>query len=301
MSTNDYAQQQTSQNHPSREKAPRENAPRENRSLRPSPFLMMTEAMRATLDIAALIPSAALLNSAPRGDGHPVMVIPGFMASDSSTYVLRRFLRSLGYEVHGWGLGRNTGPRDGLRTKLFERLNEISNLHDQKKVTVIGQSLGGIYTRIIAHQMPDMVRQIIMLGSPFAGTKNTARPVQMLFRWASGIKKDEHIPPEIRRQFSQNPPVPATAIYSKLDGITHWRSCIHKLSAEELAKDSQVENLEVVCSHVGMAFNPAVLYAVADRLALPEGAWQPFAKSKANTRLVYPKPEAVKQDKSEAA
>ena len=102
MSTNDYAQQQTSQNHASRENAPREHASRANRSLRPSPFLMMTEAMRATLDIAALIPSAALLNSAPRGDGHPVMVIPGFMASDSSTYVLRRFLRSLGYEVHGW-------------------------------------------------------------------------------------------------------------------------------------------------------------------------------------------------------
>ncbi len=271
---------------------------KKNSAMRPSPFLMMTEVIRATWDFAALLPSAGLLDNAPRGDQHPVLVIPGFMASDASTYVLRNFLHSLGYKVHGWGLGRNTGPRTGLRVKMSERLGELSQRYDNKKITLIGQSLGGIYARVIANQAPEIVRQVIMLGSPFAGMKSTSRPVQALFQWSSGIKEDNDVGPEIRRMFIENPPLPSTAIYSKLDGIAHWRSCIHKLPVGEETKDHQLENIEVVCSHIGMAFNPATLYAVADRLALPEGQWQPFAKSKANTRLIYPKPEPVEQKKA---
>ncbi len=274
-----------------------ETKERQNKTQRPSAVLMFTEGVRALWDLGALAPSAAaLLSSAPRGDNHPVLVLPGFMASDRSTYILRSFLRSLGYKVHGWGLGRNRGPRDGMVDKLGARVNDLYNRYDRQKITVIGQSLGGIYARFVGHRAPDKVRQVIMLGAPFAGIKRTARPVQALFEWSSGMT-EEKIDPELRRQYTENPSVPSTAIYSKLDGITHWRSCIHKLAAGESAADQQIENIEVMSSHVGMAVNPTVLYAVADRLALDEGQWRPFAQSKANSRLVYPKPEPVEQVK----
>src|SRR5215471_8134087 len=84
---------------------------------------------RAFLEFAALLPAYPFLRRAPRGDGHPVLVFPGFMASDFSTRTLRRFLRSRGYAVHGWGLGRNLGPSPELALRMVERLQDVRRRH----------------------------------------------------------------------------------------------------------------------------------------------------------------------------
>src|SRR5690349_8104798 len=104
---------------------------------------------RALLELAALLPAYPFLRRAPRGDGHPVLVLPGFMASDFSTRTLRRFLRDLGYAAHGWKLGRNVGPSPELVGRLVERLQELRARHG-RRISLIGWSLGGIYARELA-------------------------------------------------------------------------------------------------------------------------------------------------------
>src|SRR5262249_13279921 len=123
---------------------------------------------RAFLEFAALVPASPFLRRAPRGDGHPVLVFPGFMASDFSTRTLRRFLRDLGYAVHGWKLGRNLGPSPAVVRGLVERLQEVRSRHG-RRVSLIGWSLGGIYARELARNFASDVRQGIPPASPFRG------------------------------------------------------------------------------------------------------------------------------------
>ena len=133
----------------------------------PSAMLALTELPRALFELGSLPFAAPVLATAPRGDGHPVLVLPGFIASDTSTAVLRRYLAKLGYDAHAWELGRNLGPRaiGAEGEKLIARLRAI---HDAtgEKVSIVGWSLGGIMARIIARRAPDAVRQVITLGHP---------------------------------------------------------------------------------------------------------------------------------------
>src|SRR5438874_9323897 len=108
----------------------------------PSPALLALEG-RAWLEFAALLPALPLLTRAPRGDGHPVLVLPGYLASDRSTQVLRWFLRSRGYHVHGWRLGRNRGPAPDLIDGLRDRFTALVDRHG-RPMTLVGWSLGGI-------------------------------------------------------------------------------------------------------------------------------------------------------------
>ena len=104
---------------------------------------------------------------APRGDGHPVLTLPGFLASDLSMAPMRRYLRELGYDAYAWKMGRNIGGVSRMRAALRDRLDEI---HDAtgRKVSIVGWSLGGVYARDLALQAPEMVRCVVTLGSPFA-------------------------------------------------------------------------------------------------------------------------------------
>jgi pimeloyl-ACP methyl ester carboxylesterase len=212
--------------------------PRLGRHLAWLPF----EGVRAFAERLFYVPSAPLLERAPRGDGHPVLVLPGFLAADDSTRVLRRYLRKLGYSSHPWLLGRNLGSRGLVRERLVERAAELADRHG-RKLSLVGWSLGGIYARELAKRMPELVRQVITLGSPFGDAPETKGA----------------------------PPVPATAIYSKTDGVTHWRSCRESDGPER-------ENIEVPGSHCGLGWNPLALWAIADRLAQTEGAWRPFER-----------------------
>ncbi len=236
--------------------------------------------LRAPWEFGASLAALPILMSAPRGDGHPVLVFPGLAASDISTGPLRRYLKDRNYAPHRWELGRNFGPRPGVLAGC-EQL--VAKLHERygRKVSLIGWSLGGIYARETAKQVADKVRSVITLGTPFAGHPRATNAWQ-LYEFVSGEQVDNRRDwDEIKRA----PPVPTTSIYSRTDGIVAWQC-----SVQEAAP--QTENIEVEASHVGLGVNPAVLYAIADRLAQPEGQWQPFDRSGLR-QLVYRDPAAA--------
>lgn len=218
---------------------------------------------RALLELAALVPAYPFLRRAPKGDGHPVLVLPGFMANDFSTRTLRRFLRERGYGAHGWKLGRNTGPSDRVVTGLAERLAELRRRYDER-VSLIGWSLGGIYARELARHFPSEVRQVITLASPFRAPEASNVP-----RFLVGRRGAHPNEAALREQLSAPLTVPTTSIWSRTDGIAAWRSCV--------VEDGPLsENIEVEASHLGIGHHPVVLLTLADRLAQADGAWKPF-------------------------
>ena len=236
----------------------------EHGMLRSPGLLRVALEWRVLWEYGAALATQPLLRRGPKGDGHPVMVFPGLVASDLSTQPLRQFLESLGYAAYPWEHGRNVGPREGLLDACLARLKALRKQH-RKKVSLIGWSLGGLYARELAKLAPNDVRLVITLGTPFTGhpkATNAWRIYELLSRSKVG---DADLMAEIRKP----PPVPTTSIYSRSDGIVSWRCSLND-------PGPLVENIEVPASHVGMGANPFVLYAVADRLAQPTGRWRPF-------------------------
>lgn len=237
----------------------------------PSALLVLTELPRALAELGSLPLATPLLMKAPRGDGHPVLVLPGLSTTDRSTALLRRYLSVLGYDVHAWELGRNLGPKaigDGGE-KLIARLEEINTATGQK-VTLIGHSLGGILARQLSRRRPEMVRQIVTLGSPFAGDPRSTN-VWKLYEYLCGHSVSDA---DTRAQLLEShdaPPVPSTSIYTKGDGIVAWQSCLEP-------ETSTTDNIEIPGSHCGLCVNPIAMYAIADRLAQPLAGWKPFAR-----------------------
>src|SRR5436305_5669691 len=117
----------------------------------PSKTLMLLET-RAIHEFGAFLGALPLLTLAPRGDGHPVLVLPGLVASDSSTRPLRAFLKSKGYAVSGWRQGRNLGLRHGVQHAMVDLVRELNDTHGQK-LSLVGWSLGGLYARQLAKTM----------------------------------------------------------------------------------------------------------------------------------------------------
>ena len=229
--------------------------------------LFALEQARAVREFAAVGARRALLGAARRGDGHPVLVLPGLLAGDFSTAPLRRFLRELGYDARGWKLGINRGPRAGLHEKLHARLRHLEKRHG-RRVSLIGWSAGGIYARELARAYPESVRLVITLGTPFRDV--SATHAARLISIPGGRSLSEHH--ELRASLRRPLPVPTTSVYSRSDGIVHWQSCLEEEGAQR-------ENVEVSCSHTGMGFHADVLAVVADRLAQREGAWRSYREA----------------------
>ena len=250
----------------------------------PSPNLLWTlaEGYRAGVEAATLVGASPLLSNLPRGDGHPLLVLPGFMASDQSTSILRRWLGRLGYPAHPWTFGRNLGPRGDLIERMLRRARELVDAHG-RPLSIVGQSLGGIYAREIARQAPELVRQVISLGSPFGALEGggTNAGVARLFETSTGKTREQLADEGLFGDTLVPPPVPSTAIFSKTDGIAHWRACIERDSPT-------TDNVEIVGSHCGMGFNPVVLWVVADRLCQAEGTWRRFARDGMRSYVVPP-------------
>jgi len=243
--------------------------PAEEGRLRPPNWLLMLAEPRALFEFNSSLLLSPLLMQAPRGDGHPVLALPGFLASDLSMAPMRRYLKELGYEAHAWNMGRNLGGVYSKRKALRELLTGIYESAG-RKVSVVGWSLGGVYARDLALQLPDKVRCVITLGSPFANDV-TATNATRLYEMVSGEGVDDV--PGLRAAIAGDLAVPATSIYSRTDGIVNWRT-------SQLRPSATAENVEVhLASHLGLGVNPAALWVVADRLAQAEGEFRHFDRS----------------------
>jgi pimeloyl-ACP methyl ester carboxylesterase len=237
-------------------------------SIGPPPLgLFAREQARALGELASVRARQKLLRRVPRGDGHPVFVLPGLLAGDFSTAPLRRFLRSLCYDARGWRLGINTGPTPRLREELDATLRHLAKRH-RRPVSLIGWSLGGIYARELARAHSDLVRLVITLATPFRDISAThAARIMPIRPGGQALSEADELRASLRRPV----PVPTTSVYSRSDGIVAWQSCIE-------VDEGQRENVEVDCSHTGMGFHPDVLEVIADRLAQPAGAWRPYSE-----------------------
>lgn len=223
----------------------------------PSARLLLTEWPRAALSVARLAGARARLDAAPRGDGRPVMVLPGLFNSDLSNAVLRRYLARLGYRAEPWTLGRNFGSRtigkDAAR--LLARVERLA-AEAGAPVTLIGVSLGGIMARFVAHRQPELVREVITVASPYAGHPR-ATNVWRAFELVTGERVDS---PEVRalsEEIARPLLVPTTAIWSRQDGLVNGFAC----------HDPHARCIEVTSGHIGVQLNPEVLLVIAEVLA----------------------------------
>lgn len=246
-----------------------------NNLIRPPLLKTLTE-MRALAEIGGFLATRKILKKcAPRGDGHPILIIPGFMSGDGFTRLMRRFLEELGYDPYPWDLGTNQGLRDQTCHNIEQKIAAIHKVTGQK-VSLIGHSLGGVYVRAVAHRQSHHVRQIITLGTPFNSAFEQRDPndrggalARAYERLNAGAEADE-LPKSTVMCFP--PPLPSTSVYSEGDGIICWEHCL------DVASD-HTENICVPGSHTGMAHNPLVIHVIADRLAQAEQEWRPFDPS----------------------
>ena len=248
----------------------------------PNRFWTLTEG-RAFFELGAFVAMRPLLGNLPKGDGHSVVVLPGFMATNNSTAPMRRLLGSLGYDTHGWDSGRNVLVNEALISRLEAQLERLHG-DTGRTISLIGWSLGGVLARELAKLNPDIIRTVISLGSPISDDRNHTNAAR-LFKFFNG-----DAPERIRggkfTGLDIAPPVPTTSILSKTDGVVHWRGSVQHPQAT--MRDCGTENIEVYASHCGMGVNPSVMIALADRLAQPEGEWAPF-EAKSYQQVLFPK------------
>ncbi len=245
----------------------------------PNHWLRLMEA-RAVFELGSVLAAAPWLRMIGRGDNHPVLILPGFLADDSSTLPLRYILRGQGYWVDGWDLGRNVGPTPHIVDGLIAKLQMMHDRHDSP-VTLIGWSLGGIYARRLARKFPHLVRQVITLGSPFRINPEDRSAVSRIYDRLS----PQHIPlveEALPGHDAGELLVPASSIYTRSDGVVRWWQCLDDEGPIR-------ENIEVYGSHSGLGFNPAAIFAITDRLAQKPGEWKKF-KAPPGTSQFFPKP-----------
>jgi pimeloyl-ACP methyl ester carboxylesterase len=214
------------------------------------------------------------LRRVPRGDGHAVLVLPGFLSTDQTTFPLRTFLASAGYRAYPWGLGINLGTSTeydyDIESLVEHRLKEVFIESGDRKISLVGWSLGGLYAKLLARRHPFLIRDVVTLGSPISGNVADVS-IWRLYEWVSGMEYAD--PVFARRLRDLTAPienVPLTAIYSKADGVVPWRNSCEK-------PGPRVQNIEVEATHVGMGFDAFAFYVIAHRLAQSAGRnWRPL-------------------------
>jgi len=222
----------------------------------PSLALLLLE-LRVFMELPRFVATSLSVENLPRGKGQPIMIVPGFGASDLNTAPLRLALRRLGYSVFGWNQGVNVGMRPRVKQALTAELRELRDRYEDK-ITLIGWSLGGVFAREMARHQPECVRRVITLGSPINGDPE-ANNLNTLFRLAN-LGKPVKTDLEGFRRRVVAPPVPCVAIHTKTDGLVAWQC-----SLEEPAENTR--NIEVHGSHMGLVYNAQALAAIASVLA----------------------------------
>ncbi|MEM8771085.1 MAG: alpha/beta hydrolase [Pseudomonadota bacterium] len=233
----------------------------------PSLFWTLVEG-RSVFELGGFIATRPLLKRLPKGDGHPVLVLPGFLAGDTSTRPLRGLLKDLGYASFGWGMGRNLKFNADREAQMIALLDDAYENYGAP-VSIVGWSLGGVFAREIAKSRPEKVRCIVTLGSPIKAPRRFSN-ARRLYDQLNGKPGEE----ELARmaQLNTPPPVPTTSIFTKTDGIVAWRGSVQETDPD----NPQTENIEIPASHFGIGVNPFAMIVIADRLAQPAGEWAPF-------------------------
>lgn len=225
----------------------------------PSKLSMAAELPRAAWSIGSLAFSRSMLMEAPRGDGRPVLLLPGLFTSDASNFVLRRYLDALGYEAFGWELGHNFSLRtigpDG--EKLRDRIAALADEFG-KPVSLVGVSLGGVMARFAAHRWTDLVREVITVSAPYAGSPK-ATNLWRTYQWLTGERVDSPEIEALMTECAEPLPVPAAAIWSSSDGFVNGMIC-HDPA------DEKCRCIHIDSSHMGVQMKPEVMRAIADVL-----------------------------------
>lgn len=247
---------------------------------RPSRLLLALET-RALPELGLFLAAApTMLACMPKGEDRPVLVLPGFLASDRSTAPLRWALGRLGYASHGWDVGQNLGPTDETLEGITDKIVELRDTYGQP-VSLVGWSLGGVYAREMARLAPDYIRDVVTLGSPFqiqdsANSNASAFSNRLQDTWSDNVQL-----PRVPDWLRETLPVPSTAVYTKTDGVVQWSDCVD-------TADARHDNVEVYGSHCGLGHNMSALLVVADRLAQAPGLWQAFEPPRAFAHLFPP-------------
>lgn len=206
---------------------------------------------------------------ARRGDGHRVLVLPGFTASDITTLNLRATIQAVGCRAHGWRQGANHGPTSSLMKRLEARLLDISD-DGGAPVSLVGWSLGGVYARRLARRYPDRVRGVITLGSPTSVPDVPHSLVNRLWRSRQRHYDGDFLADISNGETGATPmPVPTTVIWTRFDRVVPPQHVM-------LPPGPNVEHIEVITTHLGIGSHPGALLAVADRLTQQAGEWKPF-------------------------
>jgi pimeloyl-ACP methyl ester carboxylesterase len=184
------------------------------------------------------------------------MVLPGYGAGDGSTALIRAYLRSLGWDARGWGLGRNGGDVPELIPRVVDRVEQLAR-ESGRSVALVGWSLGGVLAREAARERPLRARRIVTLGSPVVGGPKYTAVAEVYRR--RGVDLDA-IEAEVDERNAIPLSTPITAIFSRRDGVVAWNACIDRRS-------ERVEHVEVAATHLGLGFSADVLRIIAERLA----------------------------------
>lgn len=227
--------------------------------------------LRWQLELARLLADPVWLGrGVPRGDGSPVLLIPGFLAGDASLSVMGRWLRRIGYGPRRAGIRVNVGCADVTVDRLEQTLHH-AHLRTGRPVAIVGHSRGGHFAKALAARHPELVSRVVTLGSglddPFDISVMTRRAVDSVRR---GIERRQpqraalgcftaHCSCPYAQDYARPFPedVPLTSIYSRGDGVVRWRSCVVPYA----------RCVEVRGSHVGLAFNRHAYREIARALA----------------------------------
>ena len=247
-----------------------------NETLRaPSSSRVIREA-RGLLELPRLLLKFPALARQPRGNGEPVLVLPGYGAGDGSTFLLKGYLRLLGSRARGWGLGKNHGAASDSLPRLLRRVGNLSR-RSKQKVAIIGWSFGGYLARELARERPDLVRLVITLGTPVVGGPKYTVAAESYRKRGIDI---EAIAAEVElRNRIGKLEVPVVAFYSRVDGLVAWQACIDH-------QTPNIEHVEVKAAHLGFGFSAEVYKVIAQRLtqfAVIDGA--PATRRRRRLRL----------------
>ena len=199
-----------------------------------------------------------LLIGGRKGNGCPVLVLPGFLVGDWYMWPMRIILRLKGYQVYGWDNGMSKGYRGEINNLLIKKTKKISKENNGQQVALIGFSLGGIYARNIASNCPSLVSRVFTLSSPFMNI-NSSINIQNIYRFISGKRIEEDIPRKTATKIKKKLPMITISFYSLFDGIVSPKSCLEP-------EDYRTFNYKIFSTHCGLPFNYFVMKIILEKL-----------------------------------